>query len=63
MVGDHKMVDEGGHNGPNPIPRPPADDLMESVHHFYDEYYFAPKRRSESYTSRLDQRRPQAPLP
>jgi len=37
-------------NGPNPIPGPPADDLMEAVHHFYDEYTSAPKRRSESYT-------------
>ena len=44
MVGDHKMVDEGGHQMAQiQYPGLPADDLMEAVHHFYDEYYFRPK--------------------
>src|SRR6266478_5121905 len=44
MVGDHKMVDEGGHQMAQiQYPGLPADDLMEAVHRFYDEYYFRPK--------------------
>src|SRR6267378_3255392 len=39
-----KKVDEGGHQMAQiQYPGLPADDLMEAVHHFYDEYYFRPK--------------------
>jgi hypothetical protein len=41
---DSKMVDEGGHQMVQiQFPDLPADELMESVHRFYDEYYFRPK--------------------
>jgi radical SAM superfamily enzyme YgiQ (UPF0313 family) len=41
---DTKMVDEGGHQMVQiQFPDLPADELMESVHRFYDEYYFRPK--------------------
>ncbi len=44
MVGDNKMVDEGGHQLAHiQYPGLPADDIIESVHRFYDEYYFRPK--------------------
>ena len=44
MVGDNKMVDEGGHQLAHiQYPGLPADDILESVHRFYDEYYFRPK--------------------
>jgi hopanoid biosynthesis associated radical SAM protein HpnJ len=44
MVGDNKMVDEGGHQLPHSqYPGLPADDILEAVHQFYDEYYFRPK--------------------
>jgi radical SAM superfamily enzyme YgiQ (UPF0313 family) len=44
MVGDNKMVDEGGHQlAQIQYPGLPADEIMESVHRFYDEYYFRPK--------------------
>ncbi len=44
MVGDNKMVDEGGHQLAHiQYPGLPADEIMESVHRFYDEYYFRPK--------------------
>jgi radical SAM superfamily enzyme YgiQ (UPF0313 family) len=44
MVADSKMVDEGGHQMAQiQYPGLPADELMESVHRFYDEYYFRPK--------------------
>src|SRR3984885_15388813 len=44
MVGDNKMVDEGGHQLARiQYPGLPAGDIMEAVHHFYDEYYFRPK--------------------
>ena len=44
MVGDNKMVDEGGHQLAHiQYPGLPADDIMEAVHRFYDEYYFRPK--------------------
>src|SRR6266850_272531 len=44
MVADAKMVDEGGHQMAQiQYPGLPADDLMEAVHRFYDEYYFRPK--------------------
>jgi hopanoid biosynthesis associated radical SAM protein HpnJ len=44
MVADTKMVDEGGHQlAQIQYPGLPADDIMEAVHRFYDEYYFRPK--------------------
>ncbi len=44
MVGDTKMVDEGGHQLAHiQYPGLPADDILEAVHRFYDEYYFRPK--------------------
>ena len=44
MVGDNKMVDEGGHQlAQIQYPGLPADEIMSSVHRFYDEYYFRPK--------------------
>ncbi|MGO9123432.1 MAG: hopanoid biosynthesis associated radical SAM protein HpnJ [Terriglobales bacterium] len=44
IVADSRMVDDGGHQMAQiQYPGLPADDLMEAVHHFYDEYYFRPK--------------------
>jgi len=44
MVADNKMVDEGGHQLAHiQYPGLPADEILESVHRFYDEYYFRPK--------------------
>jgi hopanoid biosynthesis associated radical SAM protein HpnJ len=44
MVKDNKMVDEGGHQMVQiQYPGLPADEIMEAVHRFYDEYYFRPK--------------------
>ena len=44
MVQDNKMVDEGGHQLAHiQYPGLPADEIMEAVHRFYDEYYFRPK--------------------
>ena len=44
IVGDNKMVDEGGHQlAQIQYPGLPADDIMAAVHRFYDEYYFRPK--------------------
>jgi hopanoid biosynthesis associated radical SAM protein HpnJ len=44
IVADSKMVDEGGHQMAHiQYPGLPADEIMESVHRFYDEYYFRPK--------------------
>jgi hopanoid biosynthesis associated radical SAM protein HpnJ len=44
MVGDNKMVDEGGHQLAHiQYPGLPAEEILESVHRFYDEYYFRPK--------------------
>ncbi|MFZ0804438.1 MAG: hopanoid biosynthesis associated radical SAM protein HpnJ [Terriglobales bacterium] len=44
IVADTKMVDDGGHQMAQiQYPGLPADDLMEAVHRFYDEYYFRPK--------------------
>src|SRR5882724_3700244 len=44
MVGDNKMVDEGGHQlAQIQYPGLPADDILDAVHRFYDEYYFRPK--------------------
>jgi len=44
MVGDEKMVDEGGHQLAHiEYPGLRADEILEAVHRFYDEYYFRPK--------------------
>src|SRR6266516_2359406 len=44
ITAETKMLDEGGHQlAQIQYPGLPADDLMESVHRFYDEYYFRPK--------------------
>jgi len=44
MVADNKMVDEGGHQLAHiQYPGLPAEEIMEAVHRFYDEYYFRPK--------------------
>ena len=44
MATDTKMVDEGGHQLAHiQYPGLPADDILEAVHRFYDEYYFRPK--------------------
>ena len=44
IVGDNKMVDEGGHQLAHiQYPGLPADDILGAVHRFYDEYYFRPK--------------------
>ncbi len=44
MVGDNKMVDEGGHQLAHiQYPGLPADDILSAVHRFYDDYYFRPK--------------------
>ena len=44
IVGDNKMVDEGGHQLAHiQYPGLPADDILAAVHRFYDEYYFRPK--------------------
>jgi len=39
-----KMVDEGGHQLAHiQYPGLPAEEILHSVHRFYDEYYFRPK--------------------
>jgi radical SAM superfamily enzyme YgiQ (UPF0313 family) len=44
MVAGNKMVDEGGHQLAHiQYPGLPADEILDSVHRFYDEYYFRPK--------------------
>jgi hopanoid biosynthesis associated radical SAM protein HpnJ len=44
MTADTKMVDEGGHQLAHiEYPGLPAEEILESVHRFYDEYYFRPK--------------------
>jgi hopanoid biosynthesis associated radical SAM protein HpnJ len=44
IVGDNKMVDEGGHQLAHiQYPGLPADEILGAVHRFYDEYYFRPK--------------------
>src|SRR5947207_14063841 len=44
MVNSDKMVDEGGHQLAHiGYPGLPADEILHSVHRFYDEYYFRPK--------------------
>jgi hopanoid biosynthesis associated radical SAM protein HpnJ len=44
MVQGNKMLDEGGHQLAHiQYPGLPADEILDSVHRFYDEYYFRPK--------------------
>jgi radical SAM superfamily enzyme YgiQ (UPF0313 family) len=44
MINGNKMVDEGGHQLAHiEYPGLPADEILYSVHRFYDEYYFRPK--------------------
>src|SRR5437773_3921797 len=44
MVAEGKMVDEGGHQLAHiQYPGLPAEEILDSVHRFYDEYYFRPK--------------------
>ena len=44
MVAETKMVDEGGHQLAHiQYPGLPADEILEAVHRFYDEYYFRPR--------------------
>jgi len=44
MVADSMMVDEGGHQLAHiQYPGLPAEEILESVHQFYDEYYFRPR--------------------
>ncbi len=44
IANDIKMVDEGGHQLAHiQYPGLPADDILEAVHRFYDDYYFRPK--------------------
>src|SRR5437588_1269053 len=44
MTTESKMVDDAGHQMVQiEYPGLPAAEVMEAVHHFYDEYYFRPK--------------------
>jgi len=44
MVPGSKMVDDGGHQLVHiEYPDLPADEILDAVHRFYDEYYFRPK--------------------
>jgi radical SAM superfamily enzyme YgiQ (UPF0313 family) len=44
MTSDSKMVDDGGHQMVQiQYPDLPAAEILESVHNFYDQYYFRPK--------------------
>src|SRR5437879_10996873 len=44
FMANSKMVDEGGHQLAHiQYPGLPADQILASVHRFYDEYYFRPK--------------------
>ncbi len=44
MVNGNQMVDAGGHQLAHiEYPGLPADEILQSVHRFYDEYYFRPK--------------------
>jgi hopanoid biosynthesis associated radical SAM protein HpnJ len=44
MVADEKMLDDGGHQLAHiQYPGLPAEEILEAVHRFYDEYYFRPK--------------------
>ena len=44
MTADTKMVDDMGHQMVQiSYPGLPATEILEAVHHFYDQYYFRPK--------------------
>jgi hopanoid biosynthesis associated radical SAM protein HpnJ len=44
FVKGSQMVDEGGHQLAHiQYPGLPADEILDAVHRFYDEYYFRPK--------------------
>ncbi len=44
MPADGKMVDDAGHQMVHiEYPGLPAEEVMDAVHRFYDEYYFRPK--------------------
>ena len=44
MPADSKMVDDAGHQMVHiEYPGLPAEEVMDAVHRFYDEYYFRPK--------------------
>src|ERR1700691_4581519 len=44
MTSDTKMVDDAGHQMVQiEYPGLPAAEILEAVHHFYDQYYFRPK--------------------
>ena len=44
MTNKQQMVDEGGHQLAHiQYPGLPAEEVLEAVHQFYDEYYFRPK--------------------
>jgi hopanoid biosynthesis associated radical SAM protein HpnJ len=44
LVAGNQMVDAGGHQLAHvQYPGLPADEILDAVHRFYDEYYFRPK--------------------
>src|SRR5271157_5011908 len=44
VTSESKMVDDGGHQMVQiEYPGLPAAEVLEAVHHFYDQYYFRPK--------------------
>ena len=44
FLANKQMVDEGGHQLAHvEYPGLPAEEVLEAVHRFYDEYYFRPK--------------------
>ena len=44
VIGEAKMVDEGGHQLAHiQYPGLSADEIMAAVNRFYDEYYFRPR--------------------
>ena len=43
-IGNERMVDDGGHQLAHlEYPSIAREEVLEAVHHFYDEYYFRPK--------------------
>jgi radical SAM superfamily enzyme YgiQ (UPF0313 family) len=44
MAAESKLVDDAGHQMVQiEYPGLPAEEVLDAVHHFYDEYYFRPK--------------------
>jgi radical SAM superfamily enzyme YgiQ (UPF0313 family) len=44
FMSNHKMVDEGGHQLAHiEYPGLSSEEILDSVHRFYDEYYFRPR--------------------